>query len=179
MDKMIVTFNKTGCAQFTVTDRHGFAPGSEGYEYEVIIRANMTYKKTKKTRFYIGGEDKVDFSEAQAMSEAAGSQMRGESVEADKAWDAANRQVVKNQRDVMEQATMVSNVVREMVFGHKFNFNKKAGCSCGCSPAFVADDVLTIGTVTNNWNGEPVFRVVPIESICVMKRERVAEPVAA
>lgn len=96
-------------------------------------------RKSKKTRVYVSGEPKVDFSEAERLSKEAGSLGRGASVEADKAWDSANRALVQSKKDFLEALIHTIPVLGEVLSDHKLNFNRKAGCSCGCSPGFVAD----------------------------------------
>lgn len=65
--------------------------------------------------------------------------LRGEDPENDKAWDRFNRLQVR----------LIKEPVRAWLDAHgmsdvKVNWSRKAGCSCGCSPAFIADRELTM-----------------------------------
>ena len=56
---------------------------------------------------------------------------RGEHPEVDKAWDQFNRAFVKGQSEVLSALALFTGV-------DEFHFDKHAGCTCPCSPGFVA-----------------------------------------
>ena len=111
----------------------------DGFTVRLRTVQDWDREAQKKTRVYVGGEEKVDFSEARALSEAAGTYRREANVEADKMWDRLNRQVIKNKRAVVEAALAQPSELSELLGGLKLSFSKYAGCSsCPCSPGFVA-----------------------------------------
>lgn len=93
----------------------------------------------RKARVSVDGEDEVDFTEAYALQKANGYQNRGVNPEEDKLFAKLNRQVVANKKAVIEAAKAESAYLAEMLDGRKLAFSRTAGCSCGCSPAFVPD----------------------------------------
>ena len=76
--------------------------------------------------------------------------IRGEDPEMDKKWDRYNRQEVSNMRDVFQEVVdhpdfdRLPIQVQEVLIG-KLPFSRKAGCSCGCSPAFKTKNDIGIG----------------------------------
>lgn len=117
----------------------------------VLTNKNASYRyEYPKTRIFVDGEVEVDFSEAAQLSDAAGTRSRGESLEADKAWDRANRQVVKNQRALIEEAITAVPELAAVLDGVKLNHSRYAGCSmCKCSPGFIAQARVHVGAETN------------------------------
>lgn len=84
------------------------------------------YRDNKRTRVHVYGEDKPAIAEP-LMS------FRGENPEIDRAWDKYNREVIKNKRALVAKADL------EMLRDVKLRFSRKAGCSCSCSPGFIAE----------------------------------------
>lgn len=80
--------------------------------------------------------------------------MRGEDPEMDKKWNRHNRQIVSNMRDVFQEVVdhpdfeRLPVQVQEALSG-KLSFSRKAGCSCGCSPAFKTKNDIGIGGTIN------------------------------
>jgi hypothetical protein len=125
------------------------------------IRVNLTDTRSSyrsnypKVRISIDGEDDVDFSEAYRLAEEAGTHRRGECVEADKAFDKGNRQVVKNQKAVVAEAIQK---FEELSFlkGVKFNFSRYCFCSCPCSPGLIGEarPFIEVPVESLEYNGE-------------------------
>lgn len=136
-------------------------------------------RRNRNTRVYVSGEPKVDFTEAEKLSRKAGSFNRGESVEADKAWDAANRALVQSKKDFLEALKATIPVLGEVLSDHKLNFNRKAGCSCGCSPGFVADRQIRFATSVPNWHEEYEEANLIMTDVSAYKRSPKAEEVKA
>lgn len=122
-----------------------------------IIAEENWRRPASKTRVYIDGEEPATESLelAERLSREAGSLMRGVSLEADKAWDKHNRQVVKNKKARLAELIETIPLAHDLLAGVKLNFSRKAGCSCGCSAGFIADRaVLTMDTVPSWRPGE-------------------------
>lgn len=175
METQIVDFGTTdryelangkGRAEFTVT--------TSDYDYQVRLTTAKTWK-AKKTRIYVEGETEADFSEAQKLSELAGSYSRGVSPEADKAWDRGNREVVKNQRAVIDRALECSPLLRQIVGGEALKFSRKAGCSmCPCSPGFVSAGVLEVLAVVAGYGHAGALNVsaFAVADISIVRKAR-------
>ncbi len=174
MDTQIVDFGTTdryelangkGRADFTVT--------TSDYDYEIRLTTAKTWK-AKKTRFYVAGETEADFTEAQELSRLAGSYSRGVSPQADKAWDRGNREIVKNQRAVIEEALQASPLLRQIVGNHALTFSRKAGCWCPCSPGFISAEVLEVLAVVAGYGHAGALNVsaFAVEDIWVTRKAR-------
>jgi len=123
-----------------------YAKGEFG-EFEISIRTRAWDEKAKRTRLYVSGEEDVDFSAAYEADRAdGGPQPRGQRPEVDKMFDALNRQVVRNQKKVALEAIAAIEPLAELVGKQKMTFSRKAGCSCGCSPAFILDATAMVDT---------------------------------
>jgi len=61
--------------------------------------------------------------------------MVGEDPENDKAWKAYNRAEVRTMKAGLLEANAAFNFLP--ADGWELTFSRKAGCSCGCSPAFI------------------------------------------
>jgi len=95
----------------------------------------------------VAGEEPVDFTAAYEADRAdGGPQPRGQRPEVDKLFDQLNRQVVKNQKKVALAAIAKIPALAELIEDCKMTFSKKAGCSCGCSPAFILDQTIMVPT---------------------------------
>lgn len=95
--------------------------------------------RSTKTRLYVtfASEEEVEAASGIKYSDLRATR-RGEEPEMDALYDRWNRWVVKLTRPHVMAA------LQELGFeGVKVTFGKKAGCSCGCSPCFVADRMLT------------------------------------
>ncbi|WIC89472.1 hypothetical protein SEA_BAJUNIPER_49 [Microbacterium phage BAjuniper] len=118
---------------------------AEGFTVQVVLHPLYSYKRPTKARVYVGGEEDVDFSEAYAMqranAETHGDPFYGKGTfpEEDKLFAKLNRQVVKNQKAVIEEAMQTSEAVADLLADRKLTFSRTAGCSCGCSSGFVPD----------------------------------------
>lgn len=122
----------------------------EAGEFTIQLIAAKPSERPKKTRVYVSGEDDVDFSPAYAATEldrqtsGQGYVGRGYSPETDKLFDALNRQVVRNQRAVLAQARIAVPELDAILGNNTFGFSRHAGCSCSCSPGFVASGYLRV-----------------------------------
>ena len=96
-----------------------------------------------KTRVYVSGAENVNFEPAYELERATGGMKpRGDVPEVDKMYDRLNRQVIKNKRSVIENAIAEFPVLADLLDAIKFNFSRYAGCSCPCSPGFIASRPL-------------------------------------
>jgi hypothetical protein len=68
---------------------------------------------------------------------------RGEYPEVDKAWNKHNRAYVKGQSAVLSAITEIIEV-------DEFRYDRHAGCSCPCSPGFIAKS-------GKNYRGTTIF----------------------
>lgn len=105
---------------------------TELYNIKVNITTGWAQEDRRKARISVSGEAEVDTSTLPHT-------IRGEQPDIDKAWDRANRQIVKNQRALLEDAIRTTPELARVLGGMHLYFGRKAGCSCGCSPAFIAD----------------------------------------
>lgn len=104
--------------------------------YEISVSRDLQYSSNKgRSRVvYVDGETEVSM-------EGLEYGIRGEDPAMDKAWDRHNRQVIKNQRAVIEEVVAheefdkLPEVVKEVLV-NKLTFSRYAGCRCGCSPGF-------------------------------------------
>jgi hypothetical protein len=120
---------------------------AENGRFKVTIRTRAWDEKAKKTRLYVYGEQEVDFTGAYEADRAdGGPKPRGERPEVDKMFDKLNRQVVRNQKAAVLDTMAENEALAELLAGYKMAVNRKAGCGCGCSPAFVLDGTLTAQT---------------------------------
>jgi len=126
--------------------------------FKVTIHTRAWDDKATKTRLYISGEAEVDFTAAyEADSADGGPKQRGERLEVDKLFDRLNRQVVRNKKALVLEAKDGDAAVADLLGDLKMTFSRKAGCGCGCSPAFILDGMLTADTeqgakpVTSIW----------------------------
>jgi len=95
-------------------------------------RINWTYDRTMGT---IGPEDLIGHSPSPSV--------KGEDAESDKAWRAYNKKELNLARTFILKAMKASlNDQRASDHEYKLRYSRTAGCSCGCSPAFFADDDL-------------------------------------
>ena len=123
---------------------------ADGFTVSIDHHSRYSYKRPTKARIYVSGEESVDFTEAYAMqreNEAAYSAAnperpfygKGDFPEEDKLFAKLNRQVVKNQKAVIEEALQTVEGL-DFLADNPLTFSKKAGCGCGCSPAFVVKE---------------------------------------
>lgn len=124
----------------------------EGFTVSANLHPEYSWKRPTKTRVYVGGEDEVDFTEAYAMqranAETHGDPFYGKGTfpEEDKLFAALNRQVVKNQKAVIEELRMTSEELDNIIApAGKLTFSRTAGCSCGCSAGFVPTNMMIVG----------------------------------
>jgi len=149
--------------------------------FEIRVRLTDTKSSYRsnypKVRISIDGENDVDFSEAYRLAEEAGTSRRGECVEADKAFDKANRQVVKNQKAVVQEAIEKFEEL-EFLRGVKFNFSRYCFCSCPCSPGLIGEarPFIEVPVKERQYNGETdtfdevmTTRMFQVSSVTVWK----------
>lgn len=125
----------------------------DGLKVSAILHPETVWVRNRltKTRVYVSGEASVDFTDAYAMqranAETHGSPFygKGEFPAEDKLFAALNRQVVKNQKAVIEEVHETDEGLSEAILaGGKLTFSRTAGCACGCSPAFVPERMIVI-----------------------------------
>lgn len=117
----------------------------DGFKVMAILHPAHTWQRKTKTRVYVGGQDAVDYSEAWELLREKDPQNIGASEEVNALFRKLNRQEVKNMKAVVEELRQTSEEADAVLsVGGRLTFSKKAGCSCGCSPAFVPEHMLNI-----------------------------------
>jgi len=182
---MSATIKTTAGLDFGSTATHTLNKGAsatiERDGFIIRVRLTDTWSSYRsnypKVRVSVYGETDVDFTQAYELSSAAGDHMRGASIEADKAWDKANRQVVKNQKVLLAEA--IENFAElDFLKGVKFNFSKYCFCSCPCSPGMIGEarpfidvpvDLEQYSTETGEWTKTIGTRRFQVASVSVEK----------
>ena len=134
-------------------------------DLRIQVQATNGYsaEDRKKARVYVDGEPDVDFTEAYAMQRAntesygSPSYPRGTFPAEDKLFRDLNRVIVNGKRDIVAQATTESADLAELLKSVKLHFSRTAGCSCGCSPAFIASSHITVQHDGRNLNVTSIF----------------------
>ncbi|QOP66641.1 hypothetical protein SEA_LAHQTEMISH_50 [Microbacterium phage Lahqtemish] len=118
---------------------------ADGFKLTIILHPAHTWQRKTKTRIYVSGQDDVDFSAAWELLREKDPQNIGASEEVNALFRKLNRQEVKNMKAVVEELRQTSEEADAVLsVGGRLTFSKKAGCSCGCSPAFVPEHMLNI-----------------------------------
>lgn len=103
------------------------------YDMKIIMRAHDPWRLRKSRVF-------VAFEEAPDMVDPGGwGSQRGVDPTVDAACDQYKRAQVKTKRRYAEEA------LRRRGYETKIVFSRTAGCSCGCSPGFVAESRYLYG----------------------------------
>ena len=101
----------------------------DGHRITVIF--DTTYR-FRKTRIHVSGTS-PDYDHPPYS-------MKGDDPENDKAWRKYNRDEIVAMRELLDD---ISGWLQSISNGDlKYRFSRKAGCSCGCSPGFIADRAL-------------------------------------
>lgn len=137
------------------TDTHEVRFIGPKYAYEQAKLRNCA----RKTRISVWGEDRVDFSDL-----PAGWQYSKDPVVV-KACKAKNKVEIANQLAVIKEAQPLLEAVNHGELAEqKLKFSRYAGCSCGCSPGFIADRLIVV-----NIDGQRPFYT---ESISITRKPR-------
>mgnify|MGYP001226878705 CR=1 FL=1 len=123
----VVVFKKAHAYKYdpdAALKRHGYA----AYQYE--LKGSL-----KKTRISVS-IPKVE----QVIGPTPPHTERGASQACDHLWDAWNHHLLANFRVLLAQALRDLGIEGEDAY--KMPYSRKAGCSCGCSPAFVAKSLV-------------------------------------
>ena len=111
-----------------------YATGGEQFTVRVSLKKQWGWGRdyAKKTRIYTDGVDldKIE-EEARPHYVAVGEQSDE--------YKKAGRAYRKEERRIITAALAEIGIKFE-----KVNFSQKAGCSCPCSPGWIANDILTI-----------------------------------
>ena len=96
------------------------------YEAEITIEPNYEARYGKRSAdIYIGGEPDPAWDHPPYT-------IKGEDPEADAGWRKYNREELRIKRPFAEAAArLIQGADRESL-----RFDRKTGCSCGCSPGF-------------------------------------------
>lgn len=115
--------------------------------------------RARKTRVHVWGEDLVDFSDL-----PSGWQYNDDPA-IKKAVRAKNKIELANMNEVrLEALPLFEAAHHEELATQKLRFSRYAGCSCGCSPGFIADRLIVL-----KLDGQqPLY----IESIHVQRKKR-------
>lgn len=102
---------------------------------EITTRPKDSTRRTwnaefPKIRVYVAGEDEPTWP-------IPGSSTRGDGSEVDKAWKRYNREERRLQREVIDEALAERPELADQL--GKLTWSRKAGCSCGCSPGWIAE----------------------------------------
>ena len=119
-----------------------------GRKYNVSVKWNCS-RRAMRTNIFVSAPS-LDFDPQEtlgALAESLGSGTiysdRGDFPELDKAWDKANRALIKSQRVLVSEAVKALGGEEPM----KIAFSRYAGCSqCPCSPGF-----KIVGTPRDIW----------------------------
>jgi hypothetical protein len=112
---------------------------------DFTIRVNLLnrdaryYSQSPKVKVFVWGEEEVDFTAAHESARDNDGWSRGVHIETDKMFDSLNRKVVKNKKALVAQAVAESELLQEILGDAKLGWWKTAGCSCPCSPGFIAE----------------------------------------
>lgn len=99
-----------------------------------IVKGLLADWDTRSTKTRISANVSTEEMVA-AIGEQPAYSTRGEDPENDAAWRAYNRAEVKTMKAQIMEANAQLNFLP--ADGFKLTFSKTAGCSCGCSPAFI------------------------------------------
>lgn len=142
--------------------RRSFTNGTFTLTYSGEVPNWYSRKSPRKTRIYVSGAKEVDFTPAYDLVKRDGTANRNHaSDEQNKMFDRLNREVVKNERAVAEQAIAEVEELHNMLADLKLSYSRYAGCTCGCSPGFVASDVLK-GRAVDNIGNERTVNITDI-----------------
>lgn len=156
----------------TFTDGRTFIE-TEGFTIQIQVRKGFSWRKPVKTRIY------PHFAEAhkepyetvikhretsarfllQAAVERGGYVHRGDDPVTDKLYDRMNRETVKvtKAENVIPALQAINSYFVDDLSAPKLFFSKTAGCSCGCSPAYVAERPLTVQSGDEKYIVESIF----------------------
>lgn len=108
-------------------------------EVKIDHHPRFGYKRPTKARVYVSGNEDVDYIKAYALMKELDPQNQGVSPEVNALFRKLNRQEVKNMKAVIEEALQTVEGL-DFLADNSLTFSKKAGCGCGCSPAFVVKE---------------------------------------
>lgn len=104
---------------------------AEGHTYAVEVDWNWPYDRKdygKSSRVYVSGEPKPAWAHPPFT-------FKGENPNMDLAWKAYNQEELRLQRAILEPALRAAEL-GFLLEGIKWS--RRAGCSCGCSPGWIA-----------------------------------------
>jgi hypothetical protein len=108
------------------------------YEFNVLF-AEYPTRTDHKTRIYVSGQDAVTEMEQPPYG------AKGDNSENDRLWRQYNKLELAKMREILDHGmaalTDLDNP-RIAQAPEKIKFSRHAGCSCPCSPGFVADRPL-------------------------------------
>lgn len=166
---MDITFNPLHAGK-TQHQRATLTNGDITVQVEVVMWA-YNREDSRKARVYVSGEEDVDFTEAYAMQRANGYANKGTNPEEDKLFAKLNRQVVKNQKAVIEEARVAIPELAEMLEGKSLTFSRTAGCGCGCSSGFVpSSQIGASGTYMDFGGVRKEARHMKVTNIWISKK---------
>lgn len=112
-----------------------------GEQWQVERNRRSYRDRQSKPRIYVSDVVDYDETETHAAIEKAAADAgcesiytrRGDFPTIDKAFDVHNRFIVQTKKDVID-AAIAANALTPF----EVQFSRFAGCSCGCSPGFIA-----------------------------------------
>lgn len=144
---------KIGSLTLTKTSKNGFSTGLIPFKWngrilkfeirETSEHAKRSWgKQQTKARAYTHVVEKVSEELLWATAKSEGLDgiytPKGDNKNMDKAWRKFNKAEVNQMTGILEAALKVAGIET------KFHFSRTAGCSCGCSPAFIIDNTWPI-----------------------------------
>lgn len=106
--------------------------------------------KSAKIRVYVAGENEPEWP-------VPGPSVRGDGSDADRAWKRYNREERRLQREVIDEVLAQDTELANHL--GRLTWSRKAGCSCGCSPGWIAEGHGTEDFNFTRTPDEPTFAV--------------------
>lgn len=133
-DVTIMNFTETVVVTFE-NETHKVTFYGPKYAYEQAKLRN----RARKTRVHVWGENRVDFSDLPSGWKYNDDPAIKKAVRAKNKIELANMDEVR-----LEALPLFEAAHHEELATLKLKFSRYAGCSCGCSPGFIADRLIVL-----------------------------------
>jgi hypothetical protein len=106
----------------------------DGYQFHLMF-AEYSTRPDHKTRIYVSGADEITEMEQPPYTTI------DDDPEVDRQWRRYNKLELVKMREVLDVGmALIADLLSNQA--ETIKFSRKAGCSCPCSPGFVADRPL-------------------------------------